>query len=735
MGNERQSIRIKYNLVLAATLLMPFKVQAAVPDSLRALEVAVKQSPKDRAAWVRLGYAYLDAGDLEQAKKAFRKGTRGPTKAAAYNGLGMAYMRDPKGLKQKAFQYFQRALGADPNYIEAQMNIARLHIELKDADSEGALKKAIRMDSTYAPAYLMLAEWYFDSGYEDRMIPLYKRYVALRPDDLEGFYGLIRTYVEQYRFGLSLEAAELVLAEYPEEARFLPLAGQAHAARGDPDRALRLFQQYFEMIPEPERALYEDLSLVSFSEELDAYQATSMEERETFLEGFWRKRDLMLVSGGEARRVEHYRRVWYARTYFAEKVHPWDRRGEIYIRYGEPDYRSRSDRINPFPNSAVELVKERIAYVIYGGESAEEMTLRPMTGPVYPIPRTPAGPKMPWESWVYTTVGRGTEFVFVDEFMAGRWDFPPMSEGTNIRMMDAHPDVVLQDLVSEMPEYHDVPPGVEPLEFYYDLATFRGEPGETKVEVYFGIPPEQVTGEASEGQTWFRVRRTTVLADRMGEEVHRKKGGLVFAVAKAPQPERGTFVADVASLKVPPGDYRLAVQITDQISGKWGIYMQEVEVPAYTDSLGISDLELAWKVSKTRKEEKFRKGEVWVIPMPSRSYRKDQNVSVYYEVYHLQKDTFGQTHYRVAYTIRRDIRWRKSLIGALVSGFRKLLEGGEPEVVVSYEGKGTDSWEPIYFELETEKIKPGLNEIEVTLSDLNSGGTVSKKAVFYLDRD
>ena len=97
---------------------------------------------------------------------------------------------------------------------------------------------------------------------------------------------------------------------------------------GDPERAVALFQKYFHVLPESERALYEDLSLVTFPAELETYEAKSGKEREEWLQAFWMKRDMALVSAGKAREAEHYRRVWYARTFFGEKAFPWDRRGE-----------------------------------------------------------------------------------------------------------------------------------------------------------------------------------------------------------------------------------------------------------------------------------------------------------------------------------------------------------------------------------------------------------------------
>ena len=732
---------------------------AGAPDSLAVLEAAVKQSSKDGAAWVRLGHAYLDAGDLKPAEGAFKKGVRYAKSAEAHNGLGLVYMSKGLQWRRNAFSCFRRALRADPAFVEAQMNIARLHTQLREPDAENAFKKAIQMDSTCARAYLELAEWYADRGYyeyEEDISGAFKHYIRLCPDDVEGHYGLVLTYAEGKRYGLALEIAREMMAAHPDDARWLAVAAQAHAARGDADRALDLFRIYLWMIPEAERALYEDLSLIAFPEELETYRTTPNEQQEAFLEGFWERRDLTLISQGKGRRAEHYRRVWYARTHFSKNMHPWDRRGEVYIRYGEPNYRSRSGHLNAFPGAAAESVKERNAYALQSAASvsAADMTEEvlfdgpeeadpgastgggaPLIGPVYPV----EADKYPWESWVYTNVGGGTEFVFVDQVMNGRFDFPPPPRGDTVsmRMLSElsrlHPAVVLQAVASETPEHFDVPPGVDVLEFYYDMASFRGKADGTNLEIYYGIPPEQLATGEPENPEKIHIERTVVISDRAGKTVRRAQDEWVFSGGVEPA-EKGTFVVDVASLEAPPGAYRLAVQLVDRSSGRWGIYLQEVTVPAYGDSLAMSDLELAWQISSEPQAQKFRKGDVWVIPMPTRCYRRDQNPSIYYEVYNLKKDEFGQTRYQVAYTIQQDVRRGVGLFGAVASGFGKLLSRKKPEVMVSYERAGGAAWEPIYLELDTKKIAPGLNQIEVTVTDMNGGGTVSRKAMLRLDR-
>ena len=166
--------------------------QGMASDSLRVLEAAAKASRRDGNSWTRLGYAYLGVNEFEQAETAFRKAIQYAKSPQAHNGLGLVYMQRPQE-RRKAFLGFRRALGIDPTFIEAQMNIARLHMQLGEMNAENAFKRAIEMDAGHAPAYFELANWYAEHEYEDRIADVFRQYLALRPDDSVGKRSWSRT--------------------------------------------------------------------------------------------------------------------------------------------------------------------------------------------------------------------------------------------------------------------------------------------------------------------------------------------------------------------------------------------------------------------------------------------------------------------------------------------------------------------------------------------------------------
>ena len=447
-------------------------INAQTSDSLAVLEAAVEIAPKDGEAWVRLGNLYLDQGEMKKADKAFRKGIRYAKSAEAYIGLGRVFMAKGPTMARGGLKYFRMARAKDPESIEPDLYLARAKVMLRDLDAEDAFRDVIEKDPEYTPVYLELAEWYLNHNlemYYEEIRPLYETYLELRPDDVDALYGLALTYTEQRNYRPVVEIGESALAKFPDEARVVALVAQAYAALGDPDLSLEMFGKFMGMISDEERALYEDLRLVASPEELDIFEGLAGEDRAELLGKFWRKRDLTLISGGLAREAEHYRRVWYARAHFAKDVQPWDRRGEVYIRYGEPDYRSRSNAPNPLPSAEVETVKERLALDIglgdfvglgdieeesfFGGPD-DEQAVGDFEGvdlvePIYPVAFDERS--VPWESWIYTQVGGGVEFVFVDELLNGEWrrSAPPGSASATKRLLSSgrlpHPRVCWPD--------------------------------------------------------------------------------------------------------------------------------------------------------------------------------------------------------------------------------------------------------------------------------------------------
>ncbi len=763
-------------------------------DSLRQLEEAIERASKDGNLWVRLGYAYFSAGDLKQAEKAFRNGMRYVNSAASYNGMGLIFMYSKTYHKYNALQYFRRALGIDPTYIEAQINLAQLYIDLKNDSAEKALMKVIAMDSTYTPAYLQLGKWHDKMGLNpEKAAYYYDRYLAFASDDTEGNKLSAEFYLRLGNYQKVAEILQGFVTRHPTRTEVFPVLSYTYVKLGKIAPAERYFERYLDSLDSDVRTLYEDIRFVASRDELAAFNATPIEEREGFLRRFWNLHDPDITTAENERKIEHYWRVWYALHHFSEGQSPWDRRGEVYIRFGEPDYRSRSDELNFDQSMAVQRIKERLALSIYGTKVHPKEFLKsgsprsnpydpepiiaPLgatyVGPVYPVrslrgkisefqgytaqtfhtatgsardartdiyrPVTASenGAMVAWENWIYVDIGAGLDITFTDERGRGVYDYAPAPPGDMVPLRQLavlhryNPRTVTEQAAALIPDYYRSLENKDPSEFYFASADFRGEDEKTMYEVYLGVPHTLGYYFSTQDETRLSVERTIALINTETGSIYRSRSPLHFKNVGDVTGIKGAVVPDVIRLDVPPGSYKMEVSIRDLISIGKGRYRQDIEIEAYPQTqLRVSDLELAWQISEKKEIGKFSKGHLEVIPMPTRTYPRDRSVYVYYEIYNLKRDAFGQTRYRVEYTIRSQ---EKKTLGALVSQLVKTITKGEnEEIAIDFEQVGRRSSEATHIALDLTACGLGRHTVSVEITDLESGETVVKEATFVV---
>ncbi len=120
------------------------------------------------------------------------------------------------------------------------------------------------------------------------------------------------------------------------------LPGQRQSASQDlkQEEARNYFKKWLEedvvyIITQEERSVFEKL--------------TTDEEREQFIEQFWRRRDLDPATAVNEFRDEHYRRIAYANENFHCGLQGWvTDRGRIYITFGPPDSIERQAEGSPY---------------------------------------------------------------------------------------------------------------------------------------------------------------------------------------------------------------------------------------------------------------------------------------------------------------------------------------------------------------------------------------------------
>ncbi len=726
-------------------------------------QAAIQIDDRHAPSYVGLGRVALKQGDLKGAEKAFKQALRKRKKyAPAFNGMGLVY-REKKNELRRAIRYFRDAMRADKTYAEAQYNLAQTYQRFGSSETLEAYKDVLKIDPKHPDASFQIGLIHERKTDYEKATSAYREQIEANPDHFGARLHLGIVLKFMYRTDESVGLLEgVVAAPSPYQRRALLELAQVYQRRREYDRSQALFEAYVAGLETKEQALYYDLSLAAGGETLEQFQAASPEAWKGLSEAFWAGRDPAPVTGANERLLEHYRRLAFAREHFGTYVFPWDARGEVYIRYGNPDHVSRSKDIRLERDGRVVAVKERLiaragkagallardrqAQVVASmksmrgelrqeqnramGKAREQVAGSAILGwPVYPVDGI-------WEYWIYAGVGSGIEVTFVQRNYPGPYDYVgmPMGMGDIARIWrEMHPQVQVQRAAARTPSTYRPDFATGPLNFFFYSAAFKGEAGETALEIYYGIPTGNLAYVAGEeGGSVARLVRGVAVYDEANRPVHRASQDMVLRGKGVVDTSAGTFIPEMDRVALPPGNYRLAVQVLDRVSGKSQVYKQDRLLQPYGDSgLKLSDIELAASI-EVADRGRFLKEDIAVVPLASRAYLPGQPIFIYYEIYNLKRDEFGTTRYRVSYEVRS--LEKKSIGARILRGLGKLMGKREEEgtITIEYEQTGVDSDERGYLELDMSGSEPGVQLLKVHVGDENSGENAMVTTTFTI---
>jgi GWxTD domain-containing protein len=750
----------------------------AVDEALLKFESVLEIDQKHAPSYVGKGHIFLGRGDLDAAEALFKQALRKQKNhPPAFNGLGLVY-RERKNELRRAIDYFRSALRKDKTYVEAQFNLAETYERFGSSETLKNYQKVIKMDPSHPEAFFRIGRIHSGSQDNDKAIAAYRQQLGVREDHHKARLHLAMVLKITDGLKEAVKELELVVGQPGAFQRraVLELADILQRSLAF-DRSQALYEDYISGLEPKEQVHYYDLSIIASGEVGERFKSATLEIKMALADTFWSVLDPAPVTAANERLVEHYRRVATAREHMGTHKDPWDDRGEVYVRYGEPDHVSRSNNIRFETDPRVLQVKERLiarageAGAILsddrddGGfdsnsklrEEARQQRLSQSDGggtasrlgrgrasevrsnarvsqsamlgwPVYPVDGI-------WEYWIYTNVGNGIEMTFVQKHYPGPYEYAEIPVGTGKiaqiwqRM---NPEIVLQKQKVSTPNAYRPAFATGALDFYFYTAAFRGEGGETILEIYYGIPTRDLSFDAETRVA--NLVRGVAIYDADNRPVERLGHEMKFTVAGDLGQTSGAFIPELDRIALPPGEYRLDVQVADKISGRTQVYRQDRMVNPFSGSgLMLSDIELAATIEVADKG-RFQKGEIDVVPMASRSYRPGEPIFIYYEIYNLVKDEFGSTKYRISYEVRSLAR--KAVGANILRGLGKLLgmteEGGI--IKIEYEHLGTEPTEQAYLELDMSSTAPGRHTLKVNVTD-EHGGAVARAATTFTIRE
>jgi len=737
-----------------------------------AVEVTAQQGGKDpHAALCDSGFVHLDREDIEGARVLFEQVLRrDPQYPRALLGMGRVLLGIRTG-GSRAVEYLIRASEALPLDISAHYWRAMAHMRLAERDigqdnaraARTELRTVLDLDPSHSDARYRLGivlHEYFEEFREAR--EEFENQIMVNPGHLEARLELLKVLMEMGEWDEAVASAEALLERDPDTFDAYPYLAGARWKGGNGDEAMRVFESYFAIVGKEEVNLYLDLGLVLDSDEMAEYSALSNEGRRAYWGHYWRSRDPDPKTDVNERLLEHYIRIAWARIEYGQDTWPFDARGRLYVRYGEPDYRSGQGR-----PVAWDMVDGDPEWTRRKREQQEELGLPSLMlelsvfdgdhwdYPLY-IPKPliiataesirAVDPMAMLDSlWIQAiAIAEGKAFRGASYATPERWVYA--DEGIDLNFEDyAHSGIFsvsgprsrmvvdqMEELLPTLSEEEDRIEMIDPMD---SVVTFRGEEGRTAVEYAFALLPDEFGSFRSMTGLYATVDVEVNLYNEAWELIA-GAGDRRRRLETIPQVTiRGIpLFVDATRMEVDPGTYLLTTLLMDPETSKRARAEESVELPDYSgDELMMSNiLPAAWiGLADATSRPGFIRGDLEVLPLPGRAIQADQALFIYYEVYNLTRDEFGTTEYQIEYLVREAPQNRR-LATRLFHGVQSFLGRGRRPTGVAATVTQTGIRPDLssYLEIDVSMLAPETYILELHVTDLGTGDRTSGTLLF-----
>ncbi|GAA4378124.1 tetratricopeptide repeat protein [Hymenobacter koreensis] len=215
---------------------------------------AVKASKgKDAQILASIGQAYAETKTkdnqkgidyLNQAIKVNKKDD-----AAMLVAMGDIYQNRENG-GGDAMNAYDRALRADPNYIQAYYKKGKLNVRARNGNEALAnFQKVTSLDANYAPVYRDMAEMYYYANQYDQAAQTMKKYTDMseKSANTQATYAAFLYLNKKYPEALT--QIQEVLAKDPQNVTMKRLLAYTYFDMGQNEQALAAMDQYMKTVP------------------------------------------------------------------------------------------------------------------------------------------------------------------------------------------------------------------------------------------------------------------------------------------------------------------------------------------------------------------------------------------------------------------------------------------------------------------------------------------------------
>src|SRR6266536_1266345 len=485
--------------------------------------------------------------------------------------------------------------------------------------------------------------------------------------------------------------------------------------------------------------LDKDVAYIITDEERKAFKKLATDdERERFIEEFWRRRDPDPDTDENEFKEEYYERIAYANEHFASGIPGWKTdRGRIWIMYGKPDEKESHPAGGPYEREPYEGGGQTTTYpferwfyrYLPGVGSGIEIEFVDPTGSgEYRIARNPdekdallhvpgAGLTMAEEMGLSDKGQRIANLGGIGNPNYTREADSPFNRLQVLADLSRPPAIKYNDLASAVntPVIED-----NPLSFDVRVDFFRQS--DERVVTAFTIQTDnqnlvfQDSGGLQQAQLNIFGKITHVSGRRAGIF---EDPVITRATPQELTDAKGRKSAYQRAVPLPPGRYRVDVIVRDITSGATGVRHVGFEVPKYDPAkLSTSTLVLAAKLEGLGDQPAvgmFTIGNVKVIPNVSGTFHRGSPVGMYMQIYNAGID---QTTLRPSVDVEYALMKDGKELGKQTEDWRGNSDAGQRLTLARL--------------IDSRQLNPGDYSVEVRVRDHVSGQALVQSAKFTI---
>jgi GWxTD domain-containing protein len=475
------------------------------------------------------------------------------------------------------------------------------------------------------------------------------------------------------------------------------------------------------------------------------------EARRQWIIRFWAANDPTPTTPENEMRTEHYLRADIARGEFAIPAFPgWDKRGEIMIRYGFPDYRGEIEsevtpqrvvppgelwyyrrhqmivrfsdlnlnhnyRYDITPLGDAQNISPDLAeFLVYDTRESIQEQIPPQYMDIYKAAEV-NDTGVQWTLLKEATRGLEPKRYVRPRETNETEDISAVTSEDWLRSLPDNPAEVFhmdkavelagnfEGVLEDTPSSYPFNFAKRAFPFYFDVEQFRGGEGVNRVEVNMELLVEPT-------RTTKIVKRSYVaeatLMDENYKVIDRKQQEIGVPVSSE-SPQR--LMPSQIVFTLPRSYYRIGVSVKDVDSLRTSAYRTNVSSRNFDEGLAVSDVLFAQRIEPVQTVSPFARGALEVVPHPIRRYAVGSPVSLYFEMYNLGLDEDGRSNYEVQYRVVPHTGEKRRFIDR--------FNGSETVVSSSFKGAGYNANEPFHLAIKTENMKPGVYDFLVTVKD------------------